>query len=134
MFNYRLNNYFLITMFLLASVSAFSQRMERKSKPEKFSAQSKKAGAFIDVNVPTYVPSSYTIEQLVKNVLISGGSVCAAPNVSNVTISPNQLPTDTDRAWGYFHKGTTNFPFNDGLLLVTGKARRAGNALEDRLH
>lgn len=130
MFNYRLNNYFLITVFLLASVSAFSQRMERKSKPEKFSAQSKKAGAFIDVNVPTYVPSSYTIEQLVKNVLISGGSVCAAPNVSNVTISPNQLPTDTERAWGYFHKGTTNFPFNDGLLLVTGKARRAGNALE----
>ncbi|MGC5745851.1 choice-of-anchor L domain-containing protein [Chryseobacterium sp. NFX27] len=130
MFNYRLNNYFLVTMFLLASVSAFSQKVNRKPQPEKFSAQSKKAGAFIDVNVPTYAPSAFTIDQLVKNVLISGGSVCSAPNVSNVTISPNQPPTDTERAWGYFHKGTTNFPFTDGVVLVSGKARRAGNALE----
>lgn len=130
MFNYRLNNYFLVTMFLLASVSAFSQKVSRKPQPEKFSVQSKKAGAFIDVNVPTYAPSAFTIDQLVKNVLISGGSVCAAPNVSNVTITPNQLPTDTERAWGYFHKGTTNFPFTDGVVLVSGKARRAGNGLE----
>lgn len=130
MFNYRLNNYFLVTMFLLASVSAFSQKAARKPQQEKFSAQSKKAGAFIDVNVPTYAPSAFSIDQLVKNVLISGGSVCAAPNVSNVTISPNQLPTDTERAWGYFHKGTTNFPFTDGVVLVSGKARRAGNGLE----
>ncbi|MGK6341712.1 choice-of-anchor L domain-containing protein [Chryseobacterium sp. DT-3] len=130
MFNYRLNNYFLVTMFLLASVSAFSQKVNRKPQLEKFSIQSKKAGAFIDVNVPTYAPSAFTIDQLVKNVLISGGSVCAAPNVSNVTISPNQPPTDTERAWGYFHKGTTNFPFTDGVVLVSGKARRAGNALE----
>ncbi|REC75591.1 gliding motility-associated C-terminal domain-containing protein [Chryseobacterium elymi] len=130
MFNYRLNNYFLVTMFLLASVSVFSQKVNRKPQSEKFSIQSKKAGAFIDVNVPTYAPSAFTIDQLVKNVLISGGSVCAAPNVSNVTISPNQPPTDTERAWGYFHKGTTNFPFTDGVVLVSGKARRAGNGLE----
>ncbi|MCT2406638.1 choice-of-anchor L domain-containing protein [Chryseobacterium antibioticum] len=130
MLGYRLNNYFLVTMFLLASVSAFSQKVNRKPQLEKFSIQSKKAGAFIDVNVPTYAPSAFTIDQLVKNVLISGGSVCAAPNVSNVTISPNQLPTDTERAWGYFHKGTTNFPFTDGVVLVSGKARRAGNGLE----
>ncbi|WP_223607369.1 choice-of-anchor L domain-containing protein [Chryseobacterium sp. OSA05B] len=117
-------------LFLLTSVSVFSQRADRKPKPEKFTAESKKAGAFIDVNVPTYLPSSYTIEDLVKKVLISGGSVCAAPNVSNVSITPNQLSTDTERAWGYFNKGTTSFPFNDGLVLVTGKARRAGNALE----
>ncbi|KFF20925.1 T9SS C-terminal target domain-containing protein [Chryseobacterium sp. JM1] len=130
MLSYRLNNYFLVTLFLLTSVLVFSQRAERKPKPEKFTAASKKAGAFIDVNVPTYLPSSYTIEDIVKKVLISGGSVCAAPNVSNVTITPNQLSTDTERAWGYFNKGTTNFPFTDGVLLVTGKARRAGNGLE----
>lgn len=130
MLSYRLNNYFLVTLFLLTSVFVFSQRTDRKPKPEKFTAASKKAGAFIDVNVLTYPPSAYTIEDIVKKVLISGGSVCAAPNVSNVTITPNQLSTDTERAWGYFNKGTTGFPFTDGVLLMTGKARRAGNGLE----
>lgn len=133
MLNYRLKNYFFFLVLLFVSTSAFSQNMQRKSLKEKFSSESKKAGAFIDVNVPSYPPSGFTIEQIVKNVLISGGSVCAAPNVSNVTISPNQLSTDTERAWGYFHKGTTGFPFTDGIVLVTGKARRAGNVLEGPL-
>ncbi|WP_299179598.1 choice-of-anchor L domain-containing protein [uncultured Chryseobacterium sp.] len=97
---------------------------------EKTTAMSMKAGAFIDVNVPSYTPSGYTPEQLVKNVLITGGSTCTIPNVSNVTISPNQPVTDPNRVWGYFHKGTTNFPFTDGIVLVTGAANKAGNALE----
>lgn len=107
--------------------------MSRKVLPEKKSPESMKAGAFIDVNVPPYVASGYTIDQLVKNVLISGGSSCAPPDVTNVTVSPNQLVTDTERAWGYFNKGTTNFPFNDGIVLVTGKARKAGNISEGGL-
>jgi hypothetical protein len=38
-----------------------------------------------------------------------------------------------DRAWGYFHKAGTNFPFKDGLVLSTGYARRAGNVYEGDL-
>lgn len=133
MLNYRLKNYFFFLVLLLISTSAFSQNAPRKHVKEKHTSESMKAGVFIDVNVPSYTPSSYNIEQLVKNVLIAGGSTCAAPNVTNVTVSPNQPATDTERAWGYFHKGTTGFPFTDGIVLVTGKARRAGNVLEDGL-
>ncbi len=28
---------------------------------------------------------------------------------------------------GYFHRGTTNFPFKDGIVLTTGRADQAGN-------
>ncbi|KQS91561.1 choice-of-anchor L domain-containing protein [Chryseobacterium sp. Leaf394] len=133
MLNYRSKNYLLFLLLVLFSSQIFAQKSGRKVLTENKSSESMKAGAFIDVNVATYTPSNYTIEQLIKNVLISGGSSCAPPNVSNVTVSPNQLHTDTERAWGYFHKGTTNFPFNDGVVLVTGKARRAGNVLEGNL-
>lgn len=135
MLNYRLKNYFFFLVLLLVSGMVFAQKAKapRKPIPEKSTSENFKAGLFIDVNTPTYTPSSYNIEQLVKNVLISGGSSCAVANVTNVTVSPNQLATDTERAWGYFHKGTTNFPFTDGVVLVTGKARRAGNVFEGGL-
>lgn len=133
MLNYRLKNYCFFLVLLLVSGSVFAQKTSRKSITEKHSGASLKSGAFIDVNVASYAPSSYNIEQLVKNVLISGGSSCAVANVTNVTVSPNQPATDTERAWGYFHKGTTAFPFTDGVVLVTGKARRAGNVLESGL-
>jgi gliding motility-associated-like protein len=133
MLNYRSKNYLLFLLLALFSTQINAQKSGRKVLPEKKTAQSMKAGVFIDVNVPSYTPSGYNIENLVKNVLISGGSSCAPPNVSNVTVSPNQLQTDTERAWGYFNKGTTAFPFDDGIVLVTGKARRAGNVLEGNL-
>lgn len=124
MLNYRLKNYLFLLVLLFTSASLFSQR-----KPPKnvVSDINKKAGVFIDVNATGYAPSTYTAEQLVKNVLISGGSTCSIPNVSNVTVTPTQSETNNDRFWGYFHKGTTNFPFTDGIVLATGYARQAGN-------
>ncbi|ALR29818.1 gliding motility protein [Chryseobacterium sp. IHB B 17019] len=134
MLNYRLKNYFFLLVLLLFSGSVFAQKkMSRKPVKEKHTNASLKAGAFIDVNAASYTPSGYNIEQLIKNVLISGGSSCAVANVSNVTVSPNQPATDTERAWGYFHKATTAFPFTDGVVLVTGTARKAGNVLEGGL-
>ncbi|MFP3598068.1 choice-of-anchor L domain-containing protein [Chryseobacterium sp. SIMBA_029] len=95
---------------------------------------SNKAGAFIDVNAPSYTESSYSITQLVKDVLISSGTnTCVTPNVSNVKITPNHAASNADRAWGYFNKATTNFPFKDGIVLSTGIARRAGNNIEGNL-
>jgi gliding motility-associated-like protein len=128
MFKYRLKNYFFLSAVLLL-LSNFS--LAQRGKPANaINSTNNKAGAFIDVNVASYPPSAYTPEQLVKNILINGGSTCSIPNVSNVTISPttNQAATNADRFWGYFHKGTTNFPFTDGIVLVTGMARKAGNS------
>ncbi|MBB4805026.1 gliding motility-associated-like protein [Chryseobacterium defluvii] len=129
MLNYRLKNYFFFLVLLLISTSAFSQN-KRKSQKEKSTTGSMKAGAFIDVNVAPYAASGYTPTQLVRDVLITGGNTCTTPNVSNVTVSPNQPVTDPNRVWGYFNKGTTNFPFTDGIVLVTGAANKAGNAFE----
>jgi gliding motility-associated-like protein len=122
----------LFSLFLFNSNFLFSQANQpRKPVKETISDLSKKAGVFIDVNVPTYPASSYTPLQLVKDVLISAGTnTCVTPTVSNVTVTPSQPATFADRAWGYFHQGTTNFPFKDGIVLSSGFARKAGNSLE----
>ena len=122
----------LFSLFLLSSNFLFSQgNQTRKPIRENSSASSAKAGVFIDVNVPTYPASSFTPLQLVKDILISSGTnTCVTPTVSNVTVTPNQPATFADRAWGYFNRGTTNFPFKDGIILSSGFARKAGNSLE----
>ncbi|MDH6253085.1 gliding motility-associated-like protein [Chryseobacterium sp. H1D6B] len=130
MLNYRLKNYFLILALLFVSVSVFSQSGARKPPKNTMNAGNMKAGAFIDVNVPPYAPSNFTPEQLVKDILINGGTTCSVANVTNVTVTPNQGVTDNNRFWGYFHKGTTNFPFTDGIVLTTGYARQAGNTAQ----
>ncbi|MBT2620201.1 MULTISPECIES: choice-of-anchor L domain-containing protein [Chryseobacterium] len=133
MLNYRLKNYFFFLILLLAPLFLFSQNTkkmpQRKVKKEKFTAASMKTGAFIDVNVASYAPSAFTPAQLVKDILINGGTNCSTPNVTNVTVSPNHDVGNNDRFWGYFHKGTTSFPFTDGIVLTTGYAREAGNTL-----
>ncbi|MCW3161166.1 choice-of-anchor L domain-containing protein [Chryseobacterium oryctis] len=124
MLNYRLKNYFLSLLTLAVSTSAFSQR---KAPKNIVTSINNKAGVFIDVNATGYTPSTYSAEQLVKDILINGGSACSVPNVTNVTVTPTQAVSDNNRFWGYFHKGTTNFPFTDGIVLTTGYARQAGN-------
>ncbi len=84
-----------------------------------------KSGAFIDINTSNYPESSYSITQLVKDVLISGGG-CASNNVSNVVVFPNLPPSNQNRSWGYFNKATTNFPFSKGIILSTGFAKTQG--------
>ncbi|PIE50876.1 MAG: hypothetical protein CSA38_00905 [Flavobacteriales bacterium] len=123
-----------LSCFLILSgvVLTQAQEVNRLSPPpEPKTAQSLMEGAFIDVNVPPYVESDYEIEQLVSDVLIKGGASgdCAGAGVSNVTISPNQPVADETRAWGFFNKGTTNFPFEAGIVLVSGKAKETGNTL-----
>lgn len=118
----------LLFSFLASCSYVHSQKISPRPfiKPEIM--LEKKAGDFIDVNTPTYPASAFTPTQLVKDVLISSGTnSCVTPTVSNVQVSPATPATDANRAWGYFHKGTTNFPFKDGIVLVTGKASEAGN-------
>ncbi len=126
-----MKRYLLLFSFLASSSGLlYSQTtLNRKPQHEKASALTMKAGAFIDVNVPTYPASAYTPLQLVKDVLISSGTnSCVTPNVSNVQVSPNLPATDANRSWGYFNRGTTSFPFKDGIVLSTGYAQKAGNA------
>ncbi|MET3037294.1 choice-of-anchor L domain-containing protein [Chryseobacterium sp. NRRL B-14859] len=126
----------LYLFFLVISTSLFSQHLPPRKNPKEraVSASARRAGVFIDVNAPGYAETSYTIDQLVKDVLISSGTnTCVTPTVSNVSITPNHAVSNTNRAWGYFHKATTSFPFKDGIVLSTGYAKRAGNALEDHL-
>jgi len=80
---------FLTLFFALISCFAFSQGREKKVSVQKPTSATMKAGAFIDVNTSTYPESSYGISQLIKDVLISGGSTCSSANVSNVVVSPN---------------------------------------------
>ena len=122
-------NLFLALLIILTSNILFSQN---RMKPvlQKASTQTMKAGAFIDVNTTNYPQSSFSISQLVTNVLIAGNTTCTTPNVSNVVVSPNLPTSDPTRSWGYFNKGTTNFPFNNGIVLTTGHAARAGNTFQ----
>lgn len=120
---------YLLLVFMLLGNFTFSQRKISKST-SKPSSLTMKAGVFIDVNAANYVESSYSITQLVTDVLIAGGSTCSTANVSNVVVSPNLLAGDPTRSWGFFNKGTTNFPFSKGIVLTTGHARKSGNTYQ----
>ncbi|RXM53606.1 MULTISPECIES: choice-of-anchor L domain-containing protein [unclassified Chryseobacterium] len=133
MLHYRFKHYFFLLTFLLTSASVFSQENpRRKVKKVTSTGQSLKAGKFIDVNVPPYAASGYFPEQIVKDILINGGSTCTTANITNVKVTPNHTIFDDTRFWGYFNRGTTNFPFKDGIVLTTGHASQAGNVIVDQ--
>ncbi|MDR2238453.1 MAG: choice-of-anchor L domain-containing protein [Chryseobacterium sp.] len=123
--------------FALMGSFAFSQVRQGSGETNRPSAASLRAGAFIDVNTPNHPESGYSITQLVKDVLISGGA-CSTSNVSNVNVSPNLSAGNANRSWGFFDKASTNFPFAKGIVLSTGYAAKAGNTfqvtLEDQLN
>jgi gliding motility-associated-like protein len=130
MLNRRIGNLFLALFFAFIGSLVFAQNTDRAAIPaKKASAASMKAGVFIDVNTPNHPESGYSITQLVKDVLISGGA-CSTSNVSNVTVSPNLSINDPGRSWGFFNKGTTAFPFAKGIVLSTGYAAKAGNSYQ----
>jgi len=133
MLNRRTGNLLLALFLVFAGSFVFAQDRQSKGIIKKPTAQTMKAGAFIDVNAAGYPESNYSVTQLVKDVLISGGSTCSAANVSNVVVSPNLAVSDQNRSWGYFNKAATNFPFAKGIVLTTGYARKAGNNFQGTL-
>ncbi|MCD0476610.1 SprB repeat-containing protein, partial [Flavobacterium sp. EDS] len=87
----------------------------------------------IDVANPTAGNNGYTADGLVKNILTSGCLV-----VSNVRFGYYQKSgsnwnwsdhiwsgTAGDRQLGYYSKGTSTFPIDEGLLISTGKINSA---------
>lgn len=117
----------LLFFFFWLFISINAQRNVEATKLLEHRILNQKAGAFIDVNTSNYPESNFTVEDLVKKVLIKGQSSCAG-SVFNVKVSPNVSLTDPKRSYGYFNKGTTNFPFDEGIMLMTGFARNAGNS------
>ena len=79
----------------------------------------------------SFDPEAYfTPEELVKKVLIPGGECY---EISNVEVFPNINPptigemVDSQRGYGFFKKGNSNFPFEKGIILSSGFATNAGN-------
>jgi gliding motility-associated-like protein len=64
------------------------------------------------------VDDTYTAQQLVEDVLINNS--CAS--ISNVSVSG--IPRD-EKSYGYFSGTGTAFPFANGIILSTGRARGA---------
>ncbi len=79
----------------------------------------------IKINDAGDAESKYSLEQLVEEVLIKGG--CST--VDNFTVQVKGNPEDnTTKNYGYFNRGTsTDFPFEDGIVITTGIAFEAGN-------
>lgn len=76
------------------------------------------------INSASHPESSYAAEELTREVLISGN---ACSDISNFQFKDNPSAPfpNTNRSWGYFEKGNSTFPFEKGIILTTGFARRA---------
>jgi len=82
-------------------------------------------GQIISINDTTSPESSYGPEQLIEDVLIS--SSCST--VNNFSFQVNGTPANTNtKSYGYFKKPVgSRFPFDEGIVLTTGRAYPAGN-------
>ena len=86
-------------------------------------------GQIIEINDATDPESSFSLQQLVEDVLISGD--CAVVNTFTEQVSG--LPTETQtKSYGYFERPVgSNFPFDRGVVLTTGSAFPAGNTVNN---
>ena len=67
------------------------------------------------------INDSFTAQQLIENNLIQG---CV--ETSNISSQVNGA-VDGFSSFGYFEKGASNFPFQNGIILSTGRAISGGN-------
>jgi len=65
------------------------------------------------------IDDNQSAQELIENVLIN--SSCA--NVSNITVSGWAFTNGN--SYGYFNRGTSTFPFQDGVIIATGRALSA---------
>jgi gliding motility-associated-like protein len=89
----------------------------------------------LSINDSSAPESIFSPQELVDNILISG----SCSSVTDFSSVVHDNPTDrTTKSYGYFKKPTgSSFPFNEGLILTTGKAFPAGNSsagLLDNVH
>lgn len=77
---------------------------------------------FFQKNIAQYitVDETYTAEELIRDVLIN--STCAS--ISNVSVIGGNFASG-EKSYGYFNGTGTTFPFQDGIILSTGKVSEA---------
>lgn len=68
------------------------------------------------------VDENYTVDDLVQNVLFSNS--CSSSSVTNISVSGGNFGTN-EMSWGYFNANGSSFPFQDGIILSTGKINNA---------
>src|SRR5690606_11022973 len=67
-----------------------------------------------------YVDNTYTVNELVEDVFLNG----TCTEVSNIQVSGFTFPDGTN-SWGYCSKNQSNFPLDEGIVLITGKLSSA---------
>ena len=68
------------------------------------------------------VDNSVPLNSLIQDNLVSG---CV--DISNITSSVNGASYGFP-SFGYFQKGSSNFPFQNGIVLSTGSVAKSGNS------
>ena len=76
-------------------------------------------GQSILVNDPADPEASFTAEELIQEVLVTGGE-CAEIALTN--LQENTTGDFLDQSWGYFQNNGTTFPFEEGIVLSSGFA------------
>ena len=85
----------------------------------------------ITINNNAHPESTYSPQQLVEEVLVSGG--CSAVNNFSFQVKGNPSQTQT-KSYGYFTKGgAVNFPFENGIVLTSGNAYGGGNVINGQI-
>ncbi|MBK6966705.1 MAG: choice-of-anchor L domain-containing protein [Bacteroidales bacterium] len=90
-----------------------SQRIPEQRVAPKVTGKSASGSIAVNENAAY---AAYSATQLVQNLLVTG---CL--QASNVTFTGLWNASNADqRGLGYFNKGTSNFPIDEGLILSTG--------------
>ena len=78
----------------------------------------------ITVNGASDSESNFGAEQLLTDVLLDGGLCSSTSNFQLIDNPQAQFPS-ANRSWGYFKKGSSDFPFERGIVLTSGYAIEA---------
>ena len=96
----------ILYLLLLTSLSGFSQ--------------------ILSINDAADPESEFSLQELVENILISGD--CAEVNNFTEQVSGSETQTQT-KSYGYFTRPAgSSFPFEEGIIITSGRAFPAGNA------
>ncbi len=81
--------------------------------------------SLITVNNPAFAESFFRPDELIEEVLVTGGCSEVENFSFQASGNPDQLST---KSYGYFTRGgATDFPFDEGIILSSGRAADAGN-------
>lgn len=78
----------------------------------------------IVVNGGSDAESGFGAEQLLTDVLLDGG-LCSSTSNFQLDDNPQAQFPSGNRSWGFFKKGSSDFPFERGLILTSGFAINA---------